>query len=104
MKDKEKIIKKRRTSSAPRKFAQFLLVLVIKSMVKKNLISDRFDFLIRLFFRVSFDNSMRSFLYYLVKKESVILRSLSCFNPYFPFKKYKHKHCKETEVMVYKKR
>ena len=23
------------------------------------------------------------FLYYLVKKDSVILRSLSCFNPYF---------------------
>ena len=54
------------------------------------------------FFRVFFDNSVRYFLYYLVKKDSVILRSLSCFNPYFLLLKYNHKHYKETKVMVYK--
>ena len=42
------------------------------------------------------------FLYYLVKKESIILRSLNCFNPYFILQKYKHKHCKEIEAMVHK--
>ena len=40
-----KTIKKWRTSSKPTKFAQFWVVLVRKSMVKKYLISDRFDFL-----------------------------------------------------------
>ena len=69
-------------------------------MVKKYLISDRFDFLERFFW--VFNNSVRDFLYYLVKKGSVILRSLSCFNRYFLLLKYKHKHCKEIDAMVYK--
>ena len=54
-------------------------------MVKKYLISDCFGFLDGLFFQF-FDNSVLAFLYYLVKKESVILRSLSCSNPYFLYK------------------
>ena len=35
------------------------------------------------FFSQFFDNSVQAFLYYLVKKEYVILRSLICFNAYF---------------------
>ena len=41
-----------------------------------------FHFLI-LFFLRFFYISVRAFLYYLVKKDYVILRSLSCFNTYF---------------------
>ena len=77
-----KKIKKWRTSSASTEFVHFWVVLVRKYMVKKYLISNCFDFL-EPFFCVFFNNSIRAFLYYLVKKESVILRSLSCFNPYF---------------------
>ena len=51
-------------------------------MVKKYLISDRFDFLI-VFSQVFLIILYEICLYYLVKKESVILSSLSCFNPYF---------------------
>ena len=49
-------------------------------MVKKYLISDRFSFLDRFFRDVLI---IPYVLFYLAKKESVILRSLSCFNPYF---------------------
>ena len=42
-----------------------------------------FRFFIFIFFRVFFYISAQAFLYYLVKKESETLRSLSCFNPYF---------------------
>ena len=82
LKYEQKIIEKRMTCEAM-KFAQFLVVSVRKCMVKKYLISDRFGFLGRFCFCGFFYNSVRPFLYYLVKKESVILRSLSCFNPYF---------------------
>ena len=44
------------------------------------------------FFSRFFNNSVRVFLYYSVKKESVILRSLSCFNPYFLLQKCKNKN------------
>ena len=71
-------------------------------MVKKYLISYRFVLLDPFFFRDFLIFPYELFLYYLVKKESVILRSLSCFNPYFILKKYKHKNCKEIEAMVYK--
>ena len=63
------------------KFAHFCVVSVRKYMVKKYLISDRFGLLGR-FFRV-FLIIMYELFFNLVKKDSVILRSLSCFNPYF---------------------
>ena len=92
------------TSSICTKFAQFWVVSVRKCMVQKFLISYRFDFLDRFFFRGFLMIPYELYLYYLVKKESVILRSLSCFNPYFILEKYKHKHRKEIEAMVYKNR
>ena len=70
-------------------------------MVKKYLISDRFVLLDR-FFPNLFDNPVRTFYDYLVKKEYGILRSIRCFSPYFLLEKYKHKHCKEIEAMVNK--
>ena len=40
----------------------------------------------------------------MVKKDSVILKSLNCFNPYvLILKKKNRKHCKKIEAMVYKK-
>ena len=72
-------------------------------MVKNYLISGRFDFLDRFFSRVILI-IMYEILYYLINKESVILRSLSCFNTYFILYKYKHKHCKEKEGRIYKNR
>ena len=78
-----KIIKKRMTSSEHTKFAQFLVVLVRKCMVQKFLISYRFVLLDRFVFRDFLIIPYEIFYYYLVKKESVLLRSLSCFNPYF---------------------
>ena len=45
-----------------------------------NILPFRFFYL---FFSQFFDKSVRAFLYYLVKNDSAILRSLSCFNPYF---------------------
>ena len=45
-----------------------------------------FRFFWSFFFRVFFLIPYELFLYYLVKKESVILRSLSCFNPYLYYK------------------
>ena len=77
-----KKIKKRMTSSICTQFAHFLVVSVRKCMVKKYLISYRLFLLDRFFFRGFLIFSYELFLYYLVKKESVILRSLSCFNPY----------------------
>ena len=71
------------TSSEPTKFAHFLVVSVRKCMVKKYLISDRFSFLDLFFLREVLIIPYELFLYYLVKKDSVILRSLSCFNRYF---------------------
>ena len=79
----KKILKKRMTSSICTKFAHFLVVSVRKCMVKKYLISYRFVLLDCFFFRGFLIFPYELFLYYLVKKESVILRSLSCFNPYF---------------------
>ena len=52
MKDEQNIIIKSRTSSEPIKLAHFLVLLVRKYMVKKYLISDRFDSLDRLFPKV----------------------------------------------------
>ena len=94
LKYEQNIIEKRMTSSEPTKFAQFWVVSVRKCMVKKYLIYDSFSFLDRVFSRNFFIIPYELFLYYLVNKESVILRSLSCFNPYFILLKYKHKHCK----------
>ena len=51
-------------------------------MVKKYWLSDRFDFLDWYIFPF-FNNSVRAFLDWLVKNEPVILKPLSCFNPYF---------------------
>ena len=42
-----------------------------------------FVLLDRFLFRAFLVFSYELFLYYLIKKDSVILRSLSCFNPYF---------------------
>ena len=55
-----KIIKKWRTSSEPTKFAQFLVVSVRKYMVKKYLISDRYDFGGHFFFAFCY-NFVRDF-------------------------------------------
>ena len=51
MKDEQKIIKKRITSSEHTKFAQFLVVSDRKYMVQKYLISYRFSFSDRFYFR-----------------------------------------------------
>ena len=53
------------TSSEPMKFAQFLVVFIRKSMLKKYLISNRFDF-----FCVFFNNYVRAF-YILFGQERV---------------------------------
>ena len=79
----KKWIKKWRTSSASTKFTHFWVVSIRRYMVKKYLNSDRFNFLDQLFFWVLFYNSVRAFFNYLVKKESVIVGSLSSFNPYY---------------------
>ena len=70
-------------------------------MIKRYLISDRFKFLEQ-FFSHFFIIPCELFICYLVKKESLILISLSCFNPYFLLLKYKHKHYKDIEAMIYK--
>ena len=57
---REKILKKRMTSSICTKFAHFLVVLVRKCMVKKYLISYCFVFFI-VFFPQFLDNSVRAF-------------------------------------------
>ena len=73
LKDEQKIIEKWRTSSASTKFAYFWVVSVRKYMVKKYLISDRFDFLEQFFFRVFFYNSIISPLYMLLCIRQFIL-------------------------------
>ena len=52
LKYERKIIEKRLTISEPTKFAQFWVISVIKYIVQKYLISDRFEFLERFCFRV----------------------------------------------------
>ena len=64
------------------KICTLLVVSVRKYMVKKYSISDRFGLLDRFFSRFLII-PYEIFIYNLVKTESVILRSLSCFNPYF---------------------
>ena len=54
-----------------------------KCTVKKYLISDRFGSWIDFFFKLFGSFCTNFFIYYLVKKDSVILKSLICFNPYF---------------------
>ena len=71
-----KKIKKRRTCSEPMKFAQFWVVSVRKYIIKMIYYMTGSVFWNGFFFAFLF-------IYYLVKKESVILRSLSCFNHYF---------------------
>ena len=73
-------------------------------MFKTYLIFDRFNFWDQLF-PSFFDNSVRAiFSYYLVKKDSVISRTLICFNTYFTIENYKNKHFKEMEATVNKNR
>ena len=82
LKNEQKIIKKRITSINAGKFAHFdeLVKFIIGPKV---LVIGPFFFTFKYIFRICLVIWYELFLYYLVKKESVILISLRCFNPYF---------------------